>query len=103
MVTPNPFSPFSQTAQSCGIGTSSSGGRHQPVNKAWGTMGGGPMALGRMVRTASAMAGAVGLAVLAVLVLPSTAAYAATINVTPGHSIQAAVDAAQPGDTVHVA
>jgi parallel beta-helix repeat protein len=61
------------------------------------------MALGRMVRTASAMAGAVGLAVLAVLVLPSTGAYAATINVTPGQSIQAAVDAAQPGDTVHVA
>jgi hypothetical protein len=45
----------------------------------------------------------VGIAGMAAFVLPWTPAYAATINVTPGHSIQAAVNAAHPGDTVHVA
>ena len=54
----------------------------------------------RMVKAAPAMVALVGLVVFA---LPSTGAYAATINVTPGHSIQAAIDAAQPGDTIRVA
>ena len=55
---------------------------------------------GRRARLASA---AVGIAGLAVLVLPSSEAFGATINVTPGHSIQAAVNGAAAGDTVHVA
>jgi parallel beta-helix repeat protein len=33
----------------------------------------------------------------------TAAAEARTINVTPGHSIQAAVDAAEPGDTISIA
>src|SRR5438876_1090422 len=44
-----------------------------------------------------------GIAAVAAFVLPSGAAYGTTINVTPGHSIQAAVNAAHAGDTVHVA
>lgn len=58
------------------------------------------MRLGRTIRMASA---AVGIAGMAAFVLPSAAAYGATINVTPGQSIQAAVNAAHAGDTVHVA
>jgi Right handed beta helix region len=58
------------------------------------------MGLGRTVRMATA---GVGIAGLAAFVLPSAPAYGATINVTPGHSIQTAVNAAHAGDTVHVA
>src|SRR5437773_294454 len=66
-----------------------------------GTMGvGRTVSFGRRARLASA---AMGIAGLAVLVLPSSEAFGATINVTPGHSIQAAVNAAHAGDTVHVA
>jgi parallel beta-helix repeat protein len=58
------------------------------------------MGLGRTIRFASA---AVGIAAMAVFVLPSAAAYGATINVSPGQSIQAAVNAAHAGDTINVA
>src|SRR3954454_23027165 len=58
------------------------------------------MRLGRTIRMASA---AVGIAGMAAFVLPSAAAYGATISVTPGHSIQAAVNAAHAGDTISVA
>src|SRR3954471_22805157 len=58
------------------------------------------MRLGRTIRMASA---AVGIAAMAAFVLPSAAAYGATISVAPGHSIQAAVNAAHPGDTIQVA
>jgi len=37
------------------------------------------------------------------LVLFAAPARAATHEVQPGESIQAAIDAAQPGDTIHVA
>jgi parallel beta-helix repeat protein len=57
------------------------------------------MGLRRTFRLASA---GVAIAGLAVFVLPSTAAYGATITVTPGHSIQAAVNAAHAGDTIRV-
>jgi hypothetical protein len=63
-------------------------------------MGEDLMGLGRTFRMASA---AVGIAGLAVFVLPSAEAYGATVNVTPGHSIQAAVNAAHAGDTIQVA
>src|SRR6478672_2449484 len=62
--------------------------------------GGKRMGLGRTIRMASA---AVGIAGMAAFVLPSAAAYGATISVTPGHSIQAAVNAAHAGDTISVA
>jgi parallel beta-helix repeat protein len=58
------------------------------------------MRMGRTVRMASA---AVGIAAFAVFLLPSAAAYGATVNVSPGQSIQAAVNRAAPGSTVHVA
>ena len=58
------------------------------------------MRLGRTIRFAST---AVGIAAMAVFVLPSAAAYGATINVSPGQSIQAAVNAAHAGDTINVA
>src|SRR5947209_4775480 len=57
------------------------------------------MGLGRTFRIASAA----GIAGLVVFVLPPAASYGATINVAPGHSIQAAVNAAAPGDTVRIA
>src|SRR5581483_64446 len=63
-------------------------------------LGEGRMGLGRTIRFASA---AVGIAAMAVFVLPSPAAYGATINVSPGQSIQAAVNAAHAGDTINVA
>src|SRR5207248_6495364 len=63
-------------------------------------LGEDPMGLGRTMKMASAGIGIVG---LAAFVLPSAAAEAATVTVTPGHWIQAAVNAASPGDTVHVA
>ncbi len=53
-------------------------------------------------RTFTRMAALAGLMAFAVFALPSPAAYAATISVSPGQSIQAAVNRAQPGDTVHV-
>src|SRR6266480_6787191 len=62
--------------------------------------GEGTMRLGRTVRMASAT---VGVIVGALFLLPSPAAYAATRNVSPGQSIQAAVNAAHAGDTIHVA
>jgi len=58
------------------------------------------MGLGRTFRMASV---GVAIAGMAAFVLPSAAAYGATINVAPGHSIQNAVNLAHPGDTVHVA
>ena len=58
------------------------------------------MRLRRTVRTALAIVGVAGLAAFA---LPQGGAYGATINVSPGQSIQAAVNAANPGDTIRVA
>ena len=52
------------------------------------------------VTTALATVGVVG---MAAFVLPQGGAYGATINVSPGQSIQAAVNAASPGDTIRVA
>src|SRR5438067_3681699 len=62
--------------------------------------GEGTMRLRRTVRMASAT---VGVGAVALFALPSPAAYGLTRNVSPGQSIQAAVNAAQPGDTIHVA
>ncbi|MCU1449709.1 MAG: hypothetical protein JWP02_1879 [Acidimicrobiales bacterium] len=58
------------------------------------------MGLGRRVKVMSA---AVGVATVAALGVPGGAAYGAVINVAPGQSIQAAVNAASPGDTIKVA
>ena len=52
------------------------------------------MGLGRTFRLASA---GVGIAGLAAFVLPSAAAYGATITVSPGQSIQTAVNNAHAG------
>src|SRR5436305_4118295 len=63
------------------------------------------MGLRRMVscgRRARMVSAGVAIAGLAVFVLPSTAAYGATVTVNPGQSIQAAVNAAHAGDTIRV-
>jgi len=57
------------------------------------------MGLRRPFRMASA---GVGIAGLAVFLVPSAPAFGATITVNPGHSIQAAVNAAHAGDTIRV-
>ncbi len=57
------------------------------------------MPLGRAVRTfPTQLAVIVGFALLAL----TTRAYAATINVPAGGNLQAAINAAQPGDTIHL-
>jgi len=58
------------------------------------------MRLRRMVRVSLVTVGIVGLAALG---LPPGGAYGATISVAAGQSIQAAVNAANPGDTIRVA
>jgi parallel beta-helix repeat protein len=54
-------------------------------------------------RRAKVMSAAVGVATVGALLVPGGAAYGAVVNVAAGQSIQAAVNAASPGDTIKVA
>jgi parallel beta-helix repeat protein len=54
-------------------------------------------------RIVKVLAAAVGTGMVAAFLVPAGGAYGAVVNVAPGQSIQAAVNAASPGDTINVA